>query len=436
MLLTEENVKAISNKVDDFVEKVKETGTNIDDEKVQLDILKKMLDSDFNLDKVNPEEINEYDESLEESAGGIGHSLHMAMDTIEGSEMVQQQIINRLGISSSKIKTAIKWIKKILMAVPNFIDKLFYKLARLLGLDIEGAKIAGKVGLGIFAIICLCVAIMSFPSVLAGFAGGFSILAIIKLFAALAKGASAIWNMWKKFKAIKKESADEVYFTTNDFLQKIEPTYMKAPSVKGEKIPDNWAYALEGWYKSRWSKEDGNNKKRKNVASKKMKQFVDGLKKGKFYESQLGELADIAKKTGNKEVEEIFNTLKLTLNSKHMSGGDNPNRWKKNSEIYTQKERNLMEIRQVVKEVVRESYNDDEKFTIYYDSENKKAIDSELVDRYRKFFDIFVKQYTKELQLSDKSWNIFLDSENLDSDDIFNEDGGDGDFLKFYAFNE
>ena len=94
-------------------------------------------------------------------------------------------------------------------------------------------------------------------------------------------------------------------------------------------------------------------------------------------------------------------------------------------------------LRQIVKEVIRESYdNDDDEFTIYYDSENKKVIDSELVDRYRKFFDIFVKQYTKELQFGDKSWNIFLDSENLDSDDIFDEDGGDGDFLKFYAFNE
>jgi hypothetical protein len=93
-------------------------------------------------------------------------------------------------------------------------------------------------------------------------------------------------------------------------------------------------------------------------------------------------------------------------------------------------------LRQIVKEVIRESYdNDDDEFTIYYDSENKKVIDSELVDRYRKFFDIFVKQYTKELQFSDKSWNVFLDSENLDSDDIFDEDGGDNDFLRFYAFN-
>ena len=93
----------------------------------------------------------------------------------------------------------------------------------------------------------------------------------------------------------------------------------------------------------------------------------------------------------------------------------------------------LCDVRYMVKKIVKENYEDSENFTVYYDSENKKVIDSEFIDRYNRFFITFVESYTEKLTLNDKSYNIFLDSEDLDSDDIFDADGGDYEFLRFYA---
>ena len=130
----------------------------------------------------------------------------MALNAIESSEIIQQQIIDRLGIDKSKVKKAIDWIKKILMLVPNLIEKGFYKLARLFGVNIENSKTAGKVGLGLFAIFCVVMAIIHLPALIGGLGAAFGILSILKLLAGIAKLGSGIYNMWKKYNAIDKFS--------------------------------------------------------------------------------------------------------------------------------------------------------------------------------------------------------------------------------------
>lgn len=366
MTLTEAQEKEIVKKVDDFVEKVKSTGTDVEDKKTQLDMFKNLIDSDFDIEKINPEQISEYDESIQESGGAVGHALHAALDAIEGSEIVQQQIISRTGAEKSTLRKVFEWIKKVLMAVPNLIDKAFFKLARVLGISIEGSKVAGKIGLGLFAVVCGIVAVVTFPSLIAGVAATFGTIAFWKALAALfwglTKAASAIYNLWKKIKGIKTEVKDEKY-TTNDFLTDVEPLYMKSFIGNGKKVPTNWVYDLEEMSKSKNLSD-----KNKERFYRKLKQVKEGLKKGDVYEGQLEDLSKIAQKSGFDKAAKVFNDIKaaLTLTEKDLPGLKSRR---------DKKAMSLWEVRKIVREVLIESYYDKDKLYSknYIESVTKNA---------------------------------------------------------------
>ena len=61
------------------------------------------------------------------------------------------------------------------MFVPDLIEKGFYKLARLFGVNIEDGKTAGKVGLGLFAIFCAVMAIIHLPALIGGLGAAFGV---------------------------------------------------------------------------------------------------------------------------------------------------------------------------------------------------------------------------------------------------------------------
>lgn len=346
MKLTEAQEKEIVKKVDDFVEKVKSTGTDVENEKTQLDMFKNLIDSDFDIEKINPEQISEYDESIQESGGAVGHALHAALDAIEGSEIIQQQIISKTGAEKSTLRKVFEWIKKVLMAVPNLIDKAFFKLARVLGISIEGSKVAGKIGLGLFAVVCGIVAVVTFPSLIAGVAATFGTIAFWKALAALfwglTKAASAIYNLWKKIKGVKVEVEDEKY-TTNDFLTDVEPLYMKSFIGNGKKVPTNWVYDLEEMSKSKNLSDEN-----KEKFYRKLKQVKEGLKKGDIYKSQLEDLSKIAQKNGFDKAAKVFNDIKaaLTLTEKDLPGLKSRR---------DKKAMSLWEVRMIVREVISES---------------------------------------------------------------------------------
>lgn len=338
---TENEVEKV---VDDFVGKVGANGTDVDNKKVQLDILKNFLDNDFNLDKVNPKTITEYDSTLEESAGAGG--LDVALNAIESSEIIQQQIIDRLGIDKSKVKKAIDWIKKILMLVPNLIEKGFYKLARLFGVNIENSKTAGKVGLGLFAIFCVVMAIIHLPALIGGLGAAFGILSILKLLAGIAKLGSGIYNMWKKYNAIDKEQSDEVY-TTNDFLTAIEPVWKKIRSTRGADISSDVVDSLYNF-----SNSIKDNKKEFTITLKNLAKTIkeDGVtemgevgrndieSKVKYFQ----QLIQMAEKSGDSEAKESINTLKA-----HFTAPPNPKYAKKKAQ---------MEVRKLVRDIISESF--------------------------------------------------------------------------------
>ena len=53
-----------AQKINNFIKGVKSAGIDINNNKVQLDILNKFIDADFDIDSLNPEEINEYNERI------------------------------------------------------------------------------------------------------------------------------------------------------------------------------------------------------------------------------------------------------------------------------------------------------------------------------------------------------------------------------------
>lgn len=340
-----ENTKDVEKVVDDFVGKVKANGTDVDNEKVQLDIFKNFLDNDFDLEKVNPETITEYDSTLEESAGAGG--LDVALNAIESSEIIQQQIIDRLGIDKAKVKKAIDWIRKMLMLVPNLIEKGFYKLARLFGVNIEDSKTAGKVGLGLFAIFCTVMAIIHLPALIGGLGAAFGILSILKLLAGIAKLGSGIYNMWKKYKAVDKEQSDEVY-TTNDFLTEIEPVWKRLRTTRGENISHD---VVDDLYNLSNSIKD--NKKEFAITLKNLARIIkedgvtemgevgrDTLKtKVKYFQ----ELIKMAENLGDSKAKESIITLKA-----HFTAPPNPK--------YAQK-KVQMEVRKLVRDIISESFS-------------------------------------------------------------------------------
>lgn len=225
--------------VDDLVKKVANTGADIKDEEVQLDILDKIIDSDFQPEKIDPKQITEYKKSLEEEAG----TLSVGIEILETTEVIEK-FAEILGVNVDTIKKAVAWVKKIFEWPSKIIKKFFFKIARFFGASIESAEKWGIGGLAVIATICLVYGIMHFPGLVSALAGGFGVMTLAKLGWALIKSAAGLKALWQKFKSYKKESDVKTY-TTNDFLTSIEPKYKE---ITKKKIPDNWVFTLKDYF--------------------------------------------------------------------------------------------------------------------------------------------------------------------------------------------
>lgn len=236
--------------VDDLIKKTTAAGVDIKDEEVQLDILDKLIDSNFQPEKVDPKQIAEYKKPLEEDAGAIGFSL----DVLENSEVLEK-LTHALDVPMNVIQKAIGFLKKIAEFPFNLIKKFFFKIARFFGASIESAEKWGVGGLTALAIICLVYGILHFPALLAALSGGFGIIALCKLGYALVKSAVGLNGLWKKFKNYKSEESSEKNiktFSPADFFTSIEQKYKEKT---GEKIPDKWYFTLKDWYDNFKTKE-------------------------------------------------------------------------------------------------------------------------------------------------------------------------------------
>ena len=119
-----ESEQAADKAVDDLKQKAEKAGVDTDNEKVQMDILNKMIDADFDLAKINVNQIKEYDENLEESGGALATSVHAGVEILENAELIEK-IAHLLHVDIQKVKNALKWVVKITSYPSRLIDKLF-----------------------------------------------------------------------------------------------------------------------------------------------------------------------------------------------------------------------------------------------------------------------------------------------------------------------
>lgn len=279
--------------VDDLVKKVASTGANIKDEDIQLDILDKFIDSNFQPEKIDPKQIKEFKKSVSESTGGLAAGIE-ALETAE----VAEEIAHILHVDVSVIKKASSVLKKIAEWPAEQIQKFFYKLARLFGISIETAEKVGLGGLTIISLICVIYGITHFPGLIASLSGGFGIISLVKLGWALVKSAAGIKGLYKKFKEWKSgiDKTGKTVYTTSKFLTDIEPIYKKLKD--GDKIPTNWVFSLKKWY---------NNINDKEKISNWMEEIADDIKQNK----KSYNIEDLIRASENdKEVLKIFQDIK------------------------------------------------------------------------------------------------------------------------------
>jgi hypothetical protein len=279
--------------VDNLVQKAEKAGADIEDEKVQLDLLNKMIDTNFNLDKINPNQIAEYYEDLKEAAAS---SLK---DGVKGiSPKLMEKIAKILRIDVKIVQTALYWIKKIAGFFSTVVDRLFFTIARYLGADINNAKIAGRGGLALVSLIGIIYGLIHFPAIVAAITGSLGLIGLAKLGYALVKSIRSIKTMWGEIKSALLEHSQ---YTTSDFLGDIEKKYMETKGSKGEKISTKWIYQLSDWY-------DNLDKQKQESASKWMEQVAQSFNAGD-YKRTKGFIDTYLNKMGNENTIKIFNTL-------------------------------------------------------------------------------------------------------------------------------
>lgn len=232
-----------SGELNNLVKKVADAGANVKDKNVQLDLLDKALDADFDFSKIDPKKITEYKQEINESGGGFIGSAIAYLEDAEGAEAVMHGLGTK---NPGIISTILKWLKKLAEFPFKIIEKFFYRIARFFGAGIETASIAGTSGMVILTIICLAYAVMHFPTILASLSGGFGIIGLLKLGKALWNAASGIKSLFKKFKSFKREtSKSQMDFTSNDFLTAIEKQYKEKT---GKKFSTSDVFDLREWF--------------------------------------------------------------------------------------------------------------------------------------------------------------------------------------------
>jgi hypothetical protein len=293
--------EAPSSEFDNLVKKVS-AETNLKDKNTQLDFLNTLIDSGFQPEKVNPKEITEYRESIEEDAGAVG----LGLEVLESAEVLEQ-IAHALHVKLDIVKKAVAYLKKVFEFPFTVIKKFFYTIARFFGASIETASKWGIGGIAAVGIVCLIYGVSHFPGILASLSGTFGFIALAKLGYAFIKGAAGIKGLYDKFKAYKTEAGKQ--YSTNDFLTSIEKAYKEKT---GEKFSTADVFAIQGWFSSLPTKDNEGNLK--TVASNSMKDIADTITHNKKNSGDLEKLTKLAANIkGGEKVAALLQKLKSTF---------------------------------------------------------------------------------------------------------------------------
>lgn len=288
--------------IDDLANDLKKDGKQINSKEVGFDVLDKLLDRDFDLNKVTKDVIKEkYHYLLKEELSL--DTVETVIHRIEELELIQN-LTNKYGDKANKwLKPALEWVKKIIHLPFELLQKLAAWLARACGSTFEVSETTGLVSLGALSLVGIIYGIIHFPAVASIVAGGFSILALIKLISAILKGASGFYTLFKKWFKISKE-VENKKMTINDLLDLIEPDYK---NKYRKQIPFNYKTRLDEWCHHEKEKEDFIHNL--TIRIKKAKES----EKPKWSSSQMRQItAKLQNKIQDKEVLNILTNLLKT----------------------------------------------------------------------------------------------------------------------------
>lgn len=247
-LLLESDQKAIdqsTKEVDDLLRELEKSGKDIKDKEIQKDLIAKIIDSDFNIDEIDVEEIKENNHPINESHGSIGGLMHLIAEFIDNTEL-GENLAHKLNIKKEKIQWIFTIIKKIIHGavwILELVEKAIFKVCRFMGIGIETSKATSTATMAIIGITCFIFAIIHAGPEVATLAG---IGLAIKLSVIMIKGWASIKSFYVRAKDVFHE-AKRANYTINDFLDEIGPTVKK---LGGKEFDTNTIFALDKWYDS------------------------------------------------------------------------------------------------------------------------------------------------------------------------------------------
>lgn len=289
-----------TNSVDVLLNKAQQTGLDLNDKNVQLDIVDSLIDVNFNPEKVDVNSITEGSrEKLEEEGGVVQMTVH-ALEDVETIE----KIAHYLGVKVEYVKMAKKFIDGVVKVLGwpfKKIQALFYNIARLVGFDVEKSRVAGVGGLLLLGIAGIVYTIMTFPATISLITGGLAFKAVLKFLYTMFKSIAGIKGFVSNLFSAKKE-VEDVNYTITDFFDDI-----KTKASKSLNVPFEWIYQFESWI-NHMDKEE------KTSVMKKLMDLADFIKRGKNSGGHMNQVYRIAKRDGNEYVTNVLKTLNNTFN--------------------------------------------------------------------------------------------------------------------------
>jgi len=231
-----------SAEVDALLKDLDKSGKNIEDEKIQKDLLDKLIDVNFNTDKIDIENIKEYNGNLYEGHGSFG-VLHIIAEYVDNVELAER-IAHNLNIDSKYVKKTfevVSWIVHKASWLLEQVEKAIFKIANLMGMSIEQSK---KTATGAMAILGICCFIYGLTHITGSLGAAVGIGLIIKILAVCFKGWASIKSFVIKVKDILHESKSGNY-TVSDFLDDIKSRIQKMGMVD---ISTSEVFSLDKWY--------------------------------------------------------------------------------------------------------------------------------------------------------------------------------------------
>lgn len=240
--LIESDEVTSSAKVDDLLKDLDKSGKDIGDEKIQKDLLDKLIDVNFDTDKIDVEQIKEYNGSLNEGHGSLG-VLHLIAEYVDNVELAER-IAHNLHIDSKYVKKVfevVSWIVHKASWLLEQVEKAIFKIANLMGMSIEKSK---NTATGAMAILGICCFIYGLTHVTGSLGAAVGVGLIIKILAVCFKGWASIKSFFIKVKDILHEINSGNY-TVSDFLDDIK-SRIKKMGMKD--ISTSEVFSLDKWY--------------------------------------------------------------------------------------------------------------------------------------------------------------------------------------------